>query len=97
MAALFATVIGDGVEVAIGPGVMQRAMLGKPFPVIPPLNHLEADEAAVGGAKDPSLAIKVQAPGVTAPLGEQLKLLGHWVEPPDPLLEPNATNIGRHR
>ena len=87
--------VGDRAEVAVGVRIVQRAVLGEALEVIAALDHVERDIGAVAAAEGVAGRVEVEAPGVAAPLGEDLEPSGPGMIAPDPLLELVAADPGR--
>ena len=76
VAAVLGPVVGDRAEIAVGVRIVQRAVLGEALEVITALDHVERDVGAVAAAEGVAGRVEVEAPGVAAPLGEELEPAG---------------------
>src|SRR4051812_38783697 len=86
-----------GVDVAEGVGIVERAVLVEALDVVAPLHVVAERLGGVAAGEELAMAVEVDAPGVAAPLGEQLELPGPGVIAPDALLERDAADVGSDR
>src|SRR5438045_213218 len=82
------------VEIAVGVGIMQRAMFAETFPIVSALHSMKhAVGAEVGGINQFAILIKVQAPGIAAAFTKKLETMANGMVAPNALLEFDATNV----
>src|SRR6266487_5474379 len=94
----FEAFVWDVLEVAEGKRIVQRTVLGEAFNVITTLNLVQHGRGPPIGAGDGvAVLIKIKAPSIAAPLGEQLEFVSDRMITPDALLEFQAANVSRAR
>ena len=84
----------DWLKVSIGVRIMKWSVLAEAFDVIGALDMVYQGLDCVTPSKQVSEPIEVDSPGVAATFGKQLEFTGTRMISPDPLLEPNASNLG---
>src|SRR5690348_15738504 len=76
--------VWDVIEISVRVGIVQRTVLAKTLPIIPPLNTVQISiRAEVRRIDQVSILIKIQSPGIPATFTKQLKLFRDRMIPPN--------------
>ena len=87
--------VRDVLEVAVGVGIVQGAVLGEALHVVGALQLVQHREAAIVGAGDaPAVLIEIKPVGVASPFRKQLEAFRGRVIPPDALLKLDRRRLG---
>src|SRR5258705_11457010 len=81
------------VEIAIGVGIVQRAVFAEAFPIVTALHTMKhAVRAKVRGINEFAVLVEVQPPGIAAAFAKKFEAMTDRMVAPNALLEFDAAN-----